>query len=89
MNGGRCIDEVNNYKCQCPDGYSGTLCQEAVSACLSNPCMNGGQCIDIEAGGYYCRCRTGFKGSNCEIAEMGCDHSACRYIFFCLIVVFS
>ncbi|EFO27466.1 hypothetical protein LOAG_01014 [Loa loa] len=78
MNGGRCIDEVNNYKCQCLDGYSGTLCQDSVSPCLNEPCMNGGQCIDVQGGRYYCKCRIGFRGSNCKTAEIGCDRNVCR-----------
>lgn len=41
MNGGRCIDEVNNYKCQCPDGFSGTLCQDSITACLDGLCLKG------------------------------------------------
>nr|AAH56804.1 F10 protein [Danio rerio] len=50
-------------------------------ACLSHPCVNGGQCKDA-IGPYTCFCQQGFKGYNCEIVipelceneNGGCDH---------------
>ncbi|XP_058634053.1 coagulation factor X [Onychostoma macrolepis] len=50
-------------------------------ACLSRPCLNGGECKDA-IGPYTCYCQQGFKGYNCEIAipalceseNGGCDH---------------
>ena len=33
--------------------------------CLSNPCRNGGQCIDL-INGYRCECGTNYSGKNCE-----------------------
>lgn len=34
--------------------------------CNRNPCVNGGNCIDLVAG-YKCLCRRGFTGENCQI----------------------
>ena len=42
--------------------------------CYSQPCMNGGTCLDAEklpdvsfdAHGYKCNCRHGLTGRNCE-----------------------
>ena len=33
--------------------------------CESDPCMNGGECID-ELGRYFCNCTNGFFGVICE-----------------------
>ncbi|KAK2908436.1 hypothetical protein Q8A67_004273 [Cirrhinus molitorella] len=50
-------------------------------ACLSHPCVNGGECKDA-IGPYTCFCQQGFKGYNCEMVipalceseNGGCDH---------------
>jgi len=46
LNGGTCIDEVNSFRCQCPDGYYDQLCTSKVNECFSNPCLNGARCVD-------------------------------------------
>ena len=35
-------------------------------ACDSNPCLNGGKCIDMTNGKYSCDCADGWKGDQCE-----------------------
>lgn len=32
--------------------------------CVSNPCLNGGSCVDQPAA-YECLCRRGFDGDTC------------------------
>ena len=67
------IDGMTNYNqfCVCPSGYYGDRCQH-VAFCDSNPCQNGGTCINkignaIENTGYYeCRCSKQYYGRNCE-----------------------
>lgn len=52
--------------CQCSIGYQGEFCETDINECESNPCQNGGQCID-EVGSYKCNCTgTGFEGPQCE-----------------------
>ena len=34
-------------------------------ACLSNPCQNGGQCVN-QGANYRCICQNGYIGTNCE-----------------------
>ena len=40
-----------------------------VDECLSEPCENGGTCLD-EASRYECQCVDGFRGDNCEIGKL-------------------
>ena len=41
------------------------ICTAERSICFSNPCMNGGTCLD-ETYGYRCSCRVGYSGINCQ-----------------------
>jgi len=36
-----------------------------INECSSNPCDNGGSCID-EINGYTCKCATGYEGMHCN-----------------------
>jgi hypothetical protein len=36
------------------------------SGCASNPCKNGGACVDTPGGGYLCSCPDGLGGPTCE-----------------------
>lgn len=53
-NGGTCF----NNRCCCRPGYEGELCQTETVECISNPCHNGGVCVD-EIGAYKCVCPQG------------------------------
>jgi len=44
--------------------------------CLSNPCMNNGQCVDMPNFQYKCECRQGFAGRFCETTD-ACSQSPC------------
>lgn len=54
--------------------FSGTRC-ELFNACFSNPCRNGGNCIN-SGNGYICRCPINFGGINCEIGN-SCSNNPC------------
>ncbi|XP_068737323.1 uncharacterized protein [Montipora capricornis] len=43
---------------------------EICGACDSNPCLNGGKCIDMKNGKYRCVCAVGWKGDQCEKCNM-------------------
>lgn len=61
--GAECVDLVNSYLCQCPEGFSGPDCGEISSMsayCLSFPCQNGGTCQE-GANGYICTCPPGIS----------------------------
>ena len=48
-------------------GYSTFLCYTTVDIdeCESNPCQNGGACVDA-VGGYRCTCMAGFGGNTAK-----------------------
>lgn len=35
-------------------------------ACDSNPCLNGGTCLEEAGGKYSCQCAIGWKGDRCD-----------------------
>lgn len=46
----------------------GKNCSENINECESNPCKNGGECIDLH-GSYKCNCKYGNYGDNCEVSN--------------------
>jgi hypothetical protein len=57
---------LDKYHCKCPIGFTGTECEVDTNECKSNPCQNGGSCIqsgtpnapagNYPAGLYNCSC---------------------------------
>jgi hypothetical protein len=70
QNNSTCVeDRVNSFKCLCPPGLTGILCETIINPCRSTPCFNGGTCeeiyqLNVE---YKCICATGWFGSRCEV----------------------
>ncbi|XP_070207543.1 basement membrane-specific heparan sulfate proteoglycan core protein-like isoform X4 [Littorina saxatilis] len=66
-NGGICQDlSTTDYRCQCPEDYTGRNCETEIDECLTlQPCENGGTC-DVVGGIYRCSCPIGFMGRNCD-----------------------
>lgn len=56
LNGGNCESGV----CECPEGYSGSLC-EVYDSCLTITCLNGGTCDN-----GTCDCPDGYGGADCS-----------------------
>lgn len=46
---------------QCMPGYVGTNCSDEINECFSQPCQNGGTCIDL-IDTYKCSCPRGTQG---------------------------
>ncbi|CAH2068094.1 unnamed protein product, partial [Iphiclides podalirius] len=67
LNGGRCLDAVNNYTCDCAGtGYSGPRCEANVNECAGERAVCGhGVCYDTY-GGYVCACLPGYTGDQCQ-----------------------
>nr|XP_018671858.1 fibropellin-3-like isoform X1 [Ciona intestinalis] len=72
MNGGSCSPLPNDYKCDCPQYYSGKSCQSYTSPCISGPCKNLGTCNDL-SGSFNCSCTVAYKGSICETDADECQ----------------
>ncbi|XP_022110885.1 sushi, von Willebrand factor type A, EGF and pentraxin domain-containing protein 1-like [Acanthaster planci] len=69
--GSTCIDDVNQFICQCPLGFTGQRCQTNIDDCGtdSSPCDNGGTCVD-GIGTFTCQCPLGFSGQVCELKRV-------------------
>lgn len=82
----------DNGNCVCMEGWvgDGQTCSpkeggggppgSRASPCTSNPCQNGGQCID-RGSSYQCLCREGFSGDNCELSvgrRNPCEPNPCQ-----------
>ncbi|XP_041122035.1 protein jagged-2-like isoform X1 [Polyodon spathula] len=77
INGGTCMNtEPDEYKCVCPDGYSGKNCEIAEHACVSSPCANGGSCHEIPSG-FECHCPPGWNGLTCANDIDECASNPC------------
>ncbi len=66
-----------DYECKCFTGWTGKNCAEAEKYCKSEPCQNGGQCID-DIGKFVCNCKNGYTGEKCEAKKNPCDSNPCK-----------
>jgi len=41
--------------------------------CVSQPCLNGGQCIQTDVSSYQCQCAPSFDGHICELDARVCQ----------------
>ncbi|KAM8921283.1 protein delta homolog 1 [Pelodytes ibericus] len=79
QNGGTCVDNdgfASHVACQCPPGFVGDYCEIDIDDCISNPCLNGGNCTDIGTG-FQCHCPTGFSGPSCSDVSPLCNSNPC------------
>ncbi|XP_035390719.1 protein jagged-1a isoform X2 [Electrophorus electricus] len=75
---GRCRSHAGGqFSCECQEGFTGTYCHENINDCESNPCQNGGTCID-KVNVYRCICSDGWEGQNCETNIDDCRTIPCR-----------
>lgn len=51
-----------------------------INDCESNPCENGGTCID-KVSVYKCICADGWEGDHCEISESHLSRLLARFVF--------
>uniref|UniRef100_A0ACB8E5Q2 Uncharacterized protein n=1 Tax=Sphaerodactylus townsendi TaxID=933632 RepID=A0ACB8E5Q2_9SAUR len=86
-------DVFTEYVCQCPSGYEGKHCQNKSSSfsaldmdeCASQPCQNGGICLDLERD-YSCKCAPLYLGKTCSIRSPG---SPDLLLLLCIFAVTS
>ncbi|XP_031566184.1 fibropellin-1-like [Actinia tenebrosa] len=78
-NSGICVPSSVGYYCRCTGSYTGRLCEKAINACLSNPCLGGGTCA---VGSYnrhwYCICPSAKTGLRCEQVIHDCSSQPCQ-----------
>ncbi|XP_057188255.1 protein jagged-1a isoform X1 [Triplophysa rosa] len=87
LHGGTCSNTgPDKYHCACPDGYSGLNCEKVDNACLSEPCLNGGSCVESSQG-FECQCAAGWSGPSCDINEDDCDPNPCNHSGMCVDLV--
>nr|XP_043903613.1 delta-like protein 4 isoform X1 [Solea senegalensis] len=76
-NGATCLNTGHgSYTCTCLPGFTGVNCDSEVRECDSQPCHNGGHCVDSE-NGYGCVCPPGFEGTRCENKVLTCADAPC------------
>uniref|UniRef100_A0A3Q3BSN3 Delta-like protein n=1 Tax=Kryptolebias marmoratus TaxID=37003 RepID=A0A3Q3BSN3_KRYMA len=75
---GRCTSQPSgNFTCACDPGFSGIYCHENINDCVSNPCRNGGTCID-HVNAFQCFCPDGWEGQLCDLNVNECRHNPCK-----------
>ena len=58
------------YTCNCNPGWQGPICDQNINECLSNPCLNGGNCTDA-VNGFTCTCTAQWTGPLCQTQQQG------------------
>ncbi|XP_065940012.1 protein crumbs-like isoform X2 [Magallana gigas] len=86
QNNGTCIDLINDYQCNCIDGFNGTNCTNNIDDCQAEPCQNNGTCTDL-VNDYQCSCVAGFNGTNCENNINECAVQPCKNNGTCIDLI--
>jgi len=76
-----CLDDGKGFEQHCPKGLvyhtQSRRCERKMgpleNPCVSQPCLNGGQCVQTEVSSYQCQCLAGFDGKNCELDARACQ----------------
>ncbi|XP_061836569.1 protein crumbs homolog 2a [Nerophis lumbriciformis] len=69
QNGGECTVTFNDFTCSCPKEYTGVTCETRVW-CVSDPCLDGSQCVDL-SDGYECLHNATFDNSPAQFSSGG------------------
>ncbi|XP_051176779.1 protein jagged-1-like [Leptopilina boulardi] len=78
QNGGTCENTApDQYRCTCPEGFSGPTCEKVDNPCASNPCLNGATCREIGEMAV-CDCAPGYTGASCGTDIDECASQPCQ-----------
>ncbi|XP_013390582.1 sushi, von Willebrand factor type A, EGF and pentraxin domain-containing protein 1-like [Lingula anatina] len=77
LNGAQCHDLFDDYRCDCPAGFTGKNCEANIDDCESVPCQNGATCHD-RINSYSCSCVPGYTGPDCSINIDECAQNPCQ-----------
>lgn len=69
-------DGATYYTCHCLAGFTGLICETDIDECHSDPCQNGGACLD-EVDAYFCNCLYTYYGDECQGRFEPCDFHSC------------
>ncbi|KAI3383429.1 hypothetical protein SNEBB_005763 [Seison nebaliae] len=72
LNGGFCIDRVNDFECFCTNRFTGRKCETKIEICQINSCPSTNRCIEKIDGTYICVCPNGKIGPNCQTDTISC-----------------
>jgi hypothetical protein len=78
QNGGKCIDKVGTYDCECPSGFGGMFCEQKLKGCAMNPCKFG-KCEEDNFSIFKCNCDTGYSGDLCATPIDLCSSNPCQH----------
>lgn len=70
LNGGTCVNDLNEFVCSCASGFTGILCQEDIDECKGVDCGQG-VCVP-GVGNYTCTCDSGWYGEFCDTQNDFC-----------------
>lgn len=75
-NNGLCMNQDDDYKCLCANGFTGRNCETGVDVCEANKCSTNSKCVpDANATGYSCQCEINYYGQFCESKFTPCKLS--------------
>ncbi|XP_015589296.1 protein jagged-2 [Cephus cinctus] len=78
QNGGTCENTApDQYRCTCPEGFSGATCEKVDNPCASNPCLHRATCRELGESAH-CDCAPGFAGPYCATDIDECASQPCQ-----------
>ncbi|KAK7004859.1 fibropellin-1 [Biomphalaria glabrata] len=79
--GAKCTALLDDFYCSCPSQTYSKVCDTTPDVCnVSNPCLNGAQCLN---NGLNCSCLTGTTFAGCQLYS-SCEQGFCQNGGSCL-----